>query len=160
MGLLALLVVAGGVGSFMRWRATVNQKVPLASMWELSSKAYLQFPPGARLLEGYWLKAPNTFGYARVELPPSQVTEFFKQPVFGGVIERRMEPAEEAEHINVADHPHDPALLDRWGLVKVRQSAYSSGGTLNGGPGSHFPVAALVDLDQPEHPVLYLHWYN
>jgi len=158
---LILLVLAVLAAAWIgRSNLTASGTVPLTSLDEVARSASLTFPPGSRLTFGEWHHSLNSFGYARVELPPGQVTAFLQQSVFGGVIERRSEAAESLDHINIARLPHDRPLVERWNLLGVRNAVTAGGGELNGGPGSHIPVDAFVDVDHPEHPVLYLHWYD
>lgn len=155
--LVLAVLAAAWVG---RSSFTGTGTVPLRTLDEVARSASVTFPPGSRLTFGEWHHSMNSFGYARVELPPGQVTTFLKQPVFGGVISRRSEPAEDLDQINVSRLPHDRPLMERWNLLHVRKAATAGGGELNGGPGSHIPVDAFVGLDHPERPVLFLHWYD
>lgn len=163
MGMGALLALALGIAVVIHGCGPADHHVPFEDIGDLARKSSLRFPPGSRLLDGYWYGFRsswgwgNTYAYARVDLPPDQVTQFFKQPVFGGVIRYGKEPLEELDEINVAQPAHDAALLLRWNLTRVRKSASAQGGELNSGQN---PVAAFVDLDDPAHPLLYLHWYN
>jgi hypothetical protein len=138
-----------------RWMAANEHPQSFRDINEVGAQAHLSVPTGARVLGGEWFGTFNTYGYAKVELPPGSVKAFLAQDPFLGEHERSNVPLKDNP---VADLPHNPTLLASWKLFRVRRSVHTRAGHLNS-PG-HIPIQLFIDLDNPEAPIAYLHWYN
>ncbi len=158
LGMALLLPLLAAISWTLRGCATVGHKVPLESVEDLRRHVYLYLPADTRLVEGHWFNALNSFGYAKVELSPAGLHAFLAQAPFGGEALRSTVPVDD-EHNPVHLCAQDQPLLSRWQLRTIRHSLSAVRGELNRAD-SHFPVAVFVDLDHPEHPIAYLHWYD
>ena len=158
LSLMVTLFLVSASLPLVRGCTTINQNVPLRNMAELVTKVRLEFPPGCTLVEGEWRNSLNTFGYAKVRLPPDGWREFLRQPPFNGSFERSHKPVLQEDN-PVTVPLTDAEYVGRWHLTAVRESVSASGGQLNGA-GKHMPVGVFIDLDHPNTPIAYLNWYD
>lgn len=150
-----ILAAAPTVSKMVVWSAGNDHPWPFHDVDEVGARARLTFPPGSRLVDGEWFGNWNIYGYAQVALPPNRVKEFLAQDPFRGEFQRSEAPLKDNP---IDENPHNPELVKRWRLSQVQRSIHASAGRLDSE--EHIPVRVFIDLDNPQAPVAYLHWYN
>ena len=120
---------------------------PLRRLEEVTEVTRLALPAGSTLIDGKVCRCWNAYLYARIRIPPHQVPQFWKQAPFGG----KVSATKDALGI------HLPGEVRRaWRLDAVRDFRSAGGGDLYEEGASQ----ALVSLDDPSDPVLYLYWFH
>jgi hypothetical protein len=119
---------------------------PISGLEELATKTHLTFPAGARVIEGSICHCWEAHAYAKIRISPKDIEPFLGQPPFQG-------------RMSGADFTLDPIfasarLSERWQLSRIKRSTFVEGG-------DRYQLGqyqALVDLDSPESPILYVFW--
>jgi hypothetical protein len=150
--LLVLALLVGVLAPIVLWVRAVagifrQTPEPLTSLEEATKVTGVAFPPGCTLIDGQECRCWNAYLYARIRIPPYQVPRLWKAPPFRG----ECSATEDAMAINLP-----PEVRRGWRLDRVKDFRSSGGGDLYAEGASQ----ALVSLDNPSDPVLYLYWFH